>query len=84
MSYLHVPSRFREPSGDSVEMLVVHGFREVTDDSVLQGAIADDLIRVGCNEDRGTFIPRIYQILVELNSCHSWHLNVGDQAGGCR
>ena len=64
------------------QMVIVYRLTEVTHDSVFQGAIPDDLIRVCCNEDRRNGIPRINKLSVELNSSHSGHLDVGDQAAG--
>jgi len=48
-----------------------------------EGTPSDDLIRVCGNEDRRNRVARIHQMSVELNSRHSRHLNVGDQARGC-
>ena len=66
------------------EMVVIHRLGEVTDDPILQGAVPDDLIRVCGNEDRRNRVARIDEMFVELNTSHSRHLNVGDQARGCR
>ena len=63
-------------------MVIVHRLTEVTHDSVLQGAIPDDVIRICRNEDRRNGISRIKKFSMELNSSHSGHLDVGDQAGG--
>ena len=65
-------------------MLVIHWLGEVTNDAVLQRAVPDGLIRVCGNEDRRNSVPRISEIFVELNSSHSRHLDVGDQAGSFR
>ena len=65
-------------------MVVIHRLGEVTNDSILQGAVPDDLIRVCGNENRRNRVPRIDEMFVELNPSHSRHLDVGDQAGGFR
>jgi len=59
-------------------MVVIHRLGEITNDSILQGAIADGLIRVCGNEDRRNRISRINKFSVELNSSHSGHLDIGD------
>jgi len=66
----------------TLEMVVIHRLAEVTNDSILQSAPPDDLIRVCGNEDRRNGASRIDKFSVELNSGHSGHLDVGDQAGG--
>jgi hypothetical protein len=65
-------------------MLVIHWLGEVTNDAVLQRAVPDGLIRVCGNEDRRNSVPRISEVFVELNSSHSRHLDIGDQAGSFR
>ena len=67
----------------ALEMVVVNRLAEVTYDPVLHGTPAGDLIRVCGNEDRRNRVTRIDEMSVELNSSHSRHLNVGDQARGC-
>ena len=64
-------------------MLVIHRLAEVTDDPTVQGAFPDDLVRVCGNNDRRNRVARIDKMSVKLKSCHSRHLNVGDQARGC-
>ena len=67
-----------------LQMVVIHRLGEITNDSILQGAIPDDLIRVCGNQDRRNGASRIDKFSVELNSGHSGHLDVGDQAGSFR
>ena len=66
-----------------LEMVVIHRLAEVTNNSILQGAPPDDLIRVCGNEDRRDRVPCIDEMSVELKTSHSRHLNVGDQARCC-
>ena len=64
------------------QMLIIHGFAEVTNHSILQGAVPSDVIRIGSDENRRDHVARIDEMSVELNPAHSRHLNVGDQARG--
>ena len=63
-------------------MVVIHRLAEVTNHPILQGAVPDDLIRVGGNENRRDRVARIDEVPVELDSSHSRHVDVGDQARG--
>ena len=67
----------------TLEMVVIHGLAEVTNDSVLQSTPPDDLVRVCGNEDRRNRVPCSDEMSVELKTSHSRHLNVGDQAHCC-
>ena len=64
------------------EMGVIYRLAEVTNDPVLQGALADDLVRVCGHEDRWNRVTRIHKVSVELDSGHSRHLNVAHHARG--
>jgi hypothetical protein len=66
------------------EIVVVHWLAEVANDSVLQGLIPDDFIGVRSHEDRRNRVPCVDQMPVQLDSGHSGHVNVGDQAVGFR
>ena len=66
------------------EIVVVYRLAEVANDSVLQGLIPDDFIGVCSHEDRRNRVPRVDQMPVQLDSGHSGHVNVGDQAAGFR
>jgi len=74
---------FESRTKAAFEMVVIHRLAEVTNDPILQGTPPHDLIRVGGNEDRGNRVARIDEMFVELNTSHSRHLNVGDQARCC-
>ena len=65
------------------QMLVIDRLAEVTNDSILQSAPPDDLIRVCGNEDRRNRAPCSDEMSVELKTSHSRHLNVGNQARCC-
>ena len=64
-------------------MVVIHRLAKVTNDPILQGTVPGDLIRVCGNENRRDRVARIDEMSVELNSSHSRHLDVADQARGC-
>jgi hypothetical protein len=66
------------------QMLIIHGFAKVTNHSILQGAVSGDVIRIGSDENRRNHVAPIDEMSVELNPAHSRHLDVGDQAPGCR
>jgi len=68
----------------TLEMVVIHRLAEVTNDSILQSTPSDDLVRICGNEDRRNRVPCGDEMSVELNPAHSRHLDVGDQAPGCR
>jgi hypothetical protein len=63
-------------------MIVIHGLAEIANDTVLQGAVPNDLIGVCGNEDRRDRVPRADEMSLELDPGHSRHLDVSDQAVG--
>lgn len=63
-------------------MLVINGLGEIADHPILQGAVAESVVRVCGDENRRDPMPRINQVSVELDPGHSRHVNVRDQAGG--
>jgi len=65
-------------------MVVVHWLAEVANNPVLQDPIPDDFIGICSNEDRRDRVPCVDQMPVQLDSGHSGHVNVGDQAVGFR
>jgi len=75
---------FESRTQAAFEMLVIHRLGEVTNDAVLQRALADRFIRVCGNEDRRNCVARIDEISVELNAGHARHLDIGDQASRFR
>ena len=64
------------------EMLLINGFAKVTNDPIVQGAGPDVVIGIGRHEDCRNRIARCDEALVEVESGHRGHMNVGDQAGG--
>jgi len=65
----------------AVEMFVIYGLAEVTNDPGLQRARASCLIGVCGNKDRRDRVSQVDKMSVELSASHSGHLHVGDQAG---
>ena len=53
---------FESRTKAAFEMVVIHGLAEITDDPILQGAVADDLIRVRGDENRRDPMSRIDQM----------------------
>ena len=66
------------------EMVVIHRLAEVTNDAIVKGMPPHRLIRVCGNEDRRNRVAGIPKTSVELKPSHSRHLNIADQACGCR
>ena len=64
------------------QMLLVNRFRKIANDSILQGAVPNLIIGMGCHEDRRNRMPRSDQMSVKLGTGYSRHLNVSDQAIG--
>ena len=73
---------FESRTKAAFEMFVIHRLGEVTNDSIFQGPLPDNLVGVRGNQDRWKRVARITEMSVELNSTHSRHLNVADQARG--
>jgi hypothetical protein len=63
-------------------MVVIHWLTQITNDPIAQRPAPDNLIRVCSHEDRRDYAPRVNEMSVELDSSHSRHMDVGDQAGG--
>src|SRR5690242_1285807 len=76
-------ARLESRTKAALEMVVIHRLAEVTNDSILQSAPADDLVRVCGNEDRRHRAPCSDEMSVKLKTSHSRHLNIGDQARCC-
>src|SRR5580692_3729902 len=74
---LRIESRAQEP----FQQLVINWFPKITDDSFLQKACARLVIRIGCYQDRRNRVSCLDEVPVEFDSCHHWHMDVGDQAG---
>jgi len=84
MSFFARFAGLESPAKTPFEMVIIHRLAEVTNDAVLQSSIADDLIRVCGNENCRNRIAPIEELSVELDSGHSRHLDVSNQAGGFR
>ena len=76
------PAALESRTQAAFEMFIIYRLGEITNDPVLQGTPADDLIGVCGNEDRGNRVARIDKMSVELDPSHSRHMNIGDQARG--
>ena len=63
-------------------MVVIHRLAEIADHPVLHGAAVSKLVRIRRHENRRDRMSRLDQVPVELDSAHSGHLNVGDEARG--
>jgi hypothetical protein len=63
-------------------MIVVHRLAKVANNPVLKCPIPDDVIGVCGNEDCRDRVPGLDQMPVQLDSSHSRHVDVSDQAGG--
>ena len=61
-------------------MLLINWLLKVTNHPVLQCAGPDDIVGVGCHENRRNWVPGVDEVAVELDSCHRRHMDVGDQA----
>src|SRR5512136_2003376 len=73
-------SRLKSRTKAAFQLLIIHGFAEVTNHSILQGAASSRFIRISSDENGGDHVARIDEMPVELNPAHSRHLNVSDQA----
>src|SRR5882724_12555926 len=62
------------------QMLLINWLTKVTNDSIVQGASPINVIGVGSNEDGRNGVPHLYETLVEFDSGHRRHMDVGDQA----
>jgi hypothetical protein len=61
---------------------LVNGLSKVADDPIVERAGAIGLVGVGSDEDRRNRVSGIDEVPVEVDSGHSRHLDVGDQARG--
>jgi len=62
------------------EIRFIHWLTKVTDDPIVQGARAVNIIGVGRHEDCRNRTPCIEEVSVELNPGHRGHVDVRDQA----
>jgi hypothetical protein len=62
------------------QFLIIHGFAEVTNHSIPQGAVSNRFIRISGDENGRDHVARIDEMSMELNPAHSRHLNISDQA----
>jgi hypothetical protein len=61
---------------------LVNRLSKVADDPIGERAGPVGVVRVGSDEDRRNRVPGLDEVSVEVDSGHSRHLDVGDQAGG--
>jgi hypothetical protein len=61
---------------------LVNGLSKVADDPIAERAGPVGVVGVGSDEDRGNRVSGIDEVSVEVDSGHTRHLDVGDQAGG--
>jgi hypothetical protein len=62
-------------------MLLINRLTKVTNDPIVKGAGAVNVVGVGSNEDRRNGVPDFNEVSVEFDSGHRRHMDVGDQAG---
>lgn len=63
-------------------MLLVNRLAKVTNDPIVQGVRAVNVIRVRSNQDRRYRITLSDEVSIEVESGHRRHMDVSDQAGG--
>ena len=73
-------SRLKSRTKAAFQLLIIHGFAEVTNHAILQGAASSPFIRISGDENGRDHVARFDEMSVELNPAHSRHLNVSDQA----
>ena len=73
-------SGFESRTKAAFQLLIIHGFAEVTNHSTLQGAVSSRFIRISGDENGRDHVARIDEMSMELNPAHSRHLNISDQA----
>ena len=61
---------------------LVNGLAKVADDPIRERAELLDVVGVGGDEDRRNRVSGIGEVSIEVDSRHSRHLDVSDQAGG--
>src|SRR4051812_19971331 len=64
------------------QMLLINWLTKVTNDPIVQGASPVNVIGIGSNEDGRNGVPYLHEALVEFDSRHRRHMDVGDQASG--
>ena len=63
------------------EMLLINGLAKVANDPIVQGAAAVNVVGVGSNENCRNRVPRLDEVLVQLDAGHRRHMDVSHQAG---
>jgi hypothetical protein len=74
-------TRMKSHTKASYEMVHIDRLAKVTNDAILQSAVPDIVIGVGCEENRRDLVPRLDEVSVEFDTGHHRHMNVSDQAG---
>jgi hypothetical protein len=64
------------------QMLLIKRLTKVTNDPIVQGAGAVNVVGVGSHEDRRNRVTRLDEVFMEFEPGHRRHMDVGDQAGG--
>ncbi len=61
-------------------MLLVNLLAKVTNELIVQGAGAFNVVRVGSNENCRNRVPCLDEVFVQLDAGHRRHMDVSDQA----
>jgi hypothetical protein len=62
-------------------MLLIDRLTKVTNDPIVEGAGAFNVVGVGSNENCRNSVPCLDEVFVQLDAGHRRHVDVGDQAG---
>src|ERR1700719_4445658 len=60
---------------------LINRLTKVTNDPILQGAGAFNVVGVGSNENCWNRVPCLDEVFVQLDAGHRRHMDVSDQAG---
>ena len=63
-------------------MLLINWLTKVTNDPIVQGAGAVNVVGVGSNENCRNRVPCLDEVSVEFDAGHRRHMDISDQAGG--
>src|SRR4029450_901053 len=63
------------------QMLLINRLTKVTNDPIVQGAGAVNVVGVGSNENCRNRVPCLDEVSVQLDAGHRRHMDVSDQAG---
>src|ERR1700731_4597552 len=65
----------------SYQMLLINRLTQVTNNPIVQGAGAFNVVGVGSNENCWNPVPCLDEVFVQLDAGHRGHMDVCDQAG---